>query len=249
MRSRPRAMFDQTGITIFNGDCRDVLPSMPADSVDFVLTDPPYLVRYKGRWELGQEQIVGDNDPSWLFPSFVEIWRVLKPDSFCVSFYGWPHSDLFVGTWKAIGFRVVSHFAFVKRVWGLGRFTRSRHETAYLLAKGRPQPPEAAIADVIEWQREPDAVHPNQKPVDALYPLLSAFTREGDCVLDPFMGSGSTLRAAKDFGLRAIGIEIEKHYCDVAVQRMAQGVLFPLPLAPASKSPVSESLLDLNQEN
>lgn len=248
MRSRPRPFFDHDGITIFNGDCRDVLPCMPAESVDFVLTDPPYLVRYKGRWELGQEHIVGDDDPSWLMPSVAEIYRVLKPDSFCVSFYGWPHSDLFVGVWKALGFRVVSHFAFVKRVWGLGRFTRSQHETAFLLAKGRPQPPEAGISDVIEWQREADAIHPNQKPTEALYPLLSAFAREEGNVLDPFMGCGSTLRAAMDFGLRATGIEIEKKYCEAAVQRMAQGVLFPLPLASKAKPSGKELPLELTTE-
>lgn len=248
MRFKRRPLFDHDGITIFHGDCLDVLPGMPSESVDFVLTDPPYLVRYKGRWELGQEHIVGDDDPSWLMPSFAEIWRVLKPDTFCVSFYGWPHSDLFVGVWKAIGFRLVSHFAFVKRVWGLGRFTRSQHETAFLLAKGRPQPPTAGIADVIEWQREADAIHPNQKPVEALYPLLSAFAREQGNVLDPFMGCGSTLRAAKDFGLQAIGIEIEKKYCDAAVQRMAQGVLFPLPLTSVVVSPPDEPFLELTKE-
>ena len=62
------------------------------------------------------------------------------------------------------------------------------------------------------------------------------------------MGCGSTLRAAKDFGLQAIGIEIEKKYCDAAVQRMAQGVLFPLPLASAAAPPPSEPFLELNKE-
>jgi site-specific DNA-methyltransferase (adenine-specific) len=167
----------------------------------------------------------------------------LEPDSFCVSFYGWPHTDLFVGVWKALGFRLVSHLAFVKRTWGLGRFTRSQHETAYLLAKGRPQPPESGISDVVEWQREPDAIHPNQKPTEALYPLLAAFARQGGIVLDPFMGCGSTLRAAKDFGLRAVGIEIERRYCEFASERMAQGILFPLPLmSGANRSSVEPDL-------
>lgn len=245
---KPRPYFDRDGITIFHGDCRDVLPSLPAESVDFVLTDPPYLVRYKGRWELGQERIVGDDNPNWLLPSFAEIWRLLKPDSFCVSFYGWPHSDLFVGVWKALGFRVVSHFAFVKRVWGLGRFTRSQHETAFLLAKGRPAAPAAGISDVIAWEREANAVHPNQKPTESLYPLLAAFARERGTVLDPFMGSGSTLRAAKDFGLRSIGIEIEQKYCEAASQRMAQGVLFPLPLGAAHKTDPPSIFEDPTQE-
>ena len=95
---------------------------------------------------------------------------------------------------------------------------------------------------------KPDAIHPNQKPTDALYPLLAAFAREGGVVLDPFMGAGSTLRAAKDFGLRAVGIEIEQKYCDVAVKRMAQGILFPLPLTAGLHPTSAESTLDLIKE-
>ena len=85
------------------------------------------------------------------------------------------------------------------------------------------------MSDVIEWQREPDAVHPNQKPASALYPLIAAYAPSPGVVLDPFFGSGATLRAAKDFGLSAIGIEIERRYCALAASRMAQEILFPIP--------------------
>lgn len=220
--------FQNNGIRIFHGDCLGVLPDLPAESIDFVLTDPPYLVGYTGRWDGDRLAIVGDADPAWLAPSFSEIYRVMKRDTFCVSFYGWPHADLFVGCWKQIGFRLVSHLAFVKNVWGLGRFTRGQHETGYLLAKGSPAIPAFAISDTIEWEREHDAFHPNQKPVSALYPLIAAYAPEQGIVLDPFMGSGSSLRAAKDFGLSAIGIEIEERYCRYAASRMAQEILFPL---------------------
>ncbi len=221
--------YEDDGVAIYLGDCARVLPALPAASVDFVLTDPPYLVGYTGRWDGERRAIVGDDQPAWLAPAFAEIWRVLKPDSFAVSFYGWPHADLFLGTFKALGFRPVSHLAFVKNVWGLGRFTRGQHETAYLLAKGRPPMPTRGISDVIEWEREQDAVHPNQKPVAALYPLIAAYAPPGGIVLDPFMGSGSTLRAAKDFGLGAIGIEVEERYCRYAARRMRQRILFPRP--------------------
>jgi len=218
--------YSGAGLTIYYADCRDVLPSFGDASFDFVLTDPPYLVNYRGRWDSDREAITGDLHDDWLEPAFAELWRLLKPDTFCVSFYGWPHCDRFVGVWKTLGFRLVNHLAFVKNVWGLGRFTRGQHETAFLLAKGQPPLPERGISDVIEWQREPDAFHPNQKTVEALYPLLSAFAPENGIVLDPFLGSGSTLRAAKDMGLRAVGIEIEQHYCRHAAARLAQGVLF-----------------------
>lgn len=221
--------FHQNGIRIYHGDCLNILPSLGAESVDFVLTDPPYLVGYRGRWDADRGVIAGDEDSAWLAPAFGQIFRVMKKDTFCVSFYGWPHADVFVGRWKELGFRLVSHLAFVKNVWGLGRFTRGQHETAYLLAKGSPALPACPISDTIEWEREIDAFHPNQKPVAALYPLIAAYAPEQGLVLDPFIGSGSTLRAAKDFGLNAIGIEIEKRYCRYAASRMAQEILFPLP--------------------
>ena len=213
--------YQHSDVTIYQGNCLDVMPFLPANSVDLVLTDPPYLVGYEGRWDSDRRQIVGDRDPSWLEPAFANIWRLLRDDSFCISFYGWPHIDLFLGLWKKIGFRPVSHLAFVKSHWGLGRFTRGRHETAFLLAKGRPAKPTKAIPDVIDWKRDRVKLHPNQKPVAALVPLLRTFCGDGDVVLDPFMGSGSTIVGASNLGMNAIGIEIESRYCKSAVNRLS----------------------------
>src|SRR5262249_36007677 len=113
---------------------------------------------------------------------------------------------------QSVRFRPVSHLAFLKNGQGLRRMTRGPQQPADRLAKGKHRPPERGISDVIEWVRERDAWHPNQKPVQAMAPLLSAYAPEGGLVLDPFMGSGSTLRAAKDQGLCAVGIEIEEGY-------------------------------------
>jgi site-specific DNA-methyltransferase (adenine-specific) len=218
--------YDRSNTRIYRGDCRDLLPELRTGSVDIVLTDPPYLVGYKGRWDGDKRGIVGDDTPTWVRPVFAELYRVLKEDTFAVTFYGWPHADVFVGTFKDLGFRLVSHLVFVKNVWGLGRFTRGQHETAYLLAKGRPPIPKSGISDVFEWVRDEEAFHPNQKPEGALRKLLSVYAPEASVVLDPFMGSGSTLRAAKDLGMSAIGIEIEERYCRLAASRLAQEVLF-----------------------
>lgn len=214
--------FRRPGITIYQGNCLDVMPSLPSESVDLTRTDPPYLVGYEGRWDSDRKQIACDKDPTWLVPAFAEIYRLLKPDSFCVSFYGWPHADSFLGAWKSVGFRPVSHLAFVKRQWGLGRFTRGKHETAYLLAKGRPPKPKSAIADVIDWRREKVKWHPNQKPVAALSSIVKAFCPPCGIVLDPFMGSGSVLYSADELDLPAIGIEIEEEYCLAAKSRLTQ---------------------------
>lgn len=224
---QPSPYYSRSGIDIYYDDCRVVLPFIPDSTFDFVLTDPPYAVNYRGRWDSDAQPIAGDDSTDWIEPVFADLWRILKPDTFCVSFYGWPQTDRFVGVWKGLGFRLVSHLAFVKNVWGLGRFTRGQHETAFLLAKGQPARHTDAISDVIEWTREANAFHPNQKPIHALYPLLLSFAPNHGLVLDPFMGSGSTLRAAKDVGLKAVGIEIEAGYCRHAKARLAQDCLFP----------------------
>jgi site-specific DNA-methyltransferase (adenine-specific) len=222
-----KPFFRQEGLSIFHGDCRAVLPALEPGSVDLVVTDPPYLVNFTGRWDSKHKAVAGDDDAGWVLPVFGELWRVLKDDRFAVTFYGWPHADVFVGAFKEVGFRLVSHLVFVKNVWGLGRFTRGRHEVAYLLAKGQPAVPKRAIGDVIEWEREQDAVHPNQKPVAALVPLVLTYAEQGQTVLDPFMGSGSALLAARQCGNPAIGIEIEDRYCQLAARRMEQKELFP----------------------
>src|SRR6516164_3424272 len=101
------AFYSREGISIVHADCRDALSQLPAECIDFVLTDPPYVVSYQGRWDGARREIAGDSDGKWIQPVFSELHRVLKPNSFCVTFYGWPHADLFVGTFKSLGFRIV----------------------------------------------------------------------------------------------------------------------------------------------
>jgi len=119
------------GITLYHGDSRQILPQLEADTFDLVLTDPPYLVSYAGRWGREYEPIEGDSDSSWVVPIYSEIHRLLKADAFCLSFYGWPHAETFLSTWRQVGLRPVSVFALIKGRIGLGYYTRAQHEQAY----------------------------------------------------------------------------------------------------------------------
>lgn len=202
---------------LFHGDCLVAMPQLDRESVDFILTDPPYLVNFRDR---SGRSIANDVDGHWLMPAFAEMYRVLKRDSLCISFYGWNKVDQFYEAWKAAGFRVVGHLVFPKTYASKTGLVKYQHESAYVLAKGRPAPPAQPIADVLAWQYSGNRHHPTEKPVGCLRTIIDAFTKPGDTVLDPFAGSGSTCVAARDLGRRYIGIELDANYYAAAKSRL-----------------------------
>ena len=202
---------------LLHGDCIELLSGMVSNGVDFVLTDPPYLANYVAR---DGRTVPNDNGSDWLTPAFQEIYRVLRWNRFCISFYGWHKADKFLAAWREVGFRVIGHLTFIKHYASTERFLRYQHENAYLLAKGSPQKPARTIPDVLEWKYTGNNLHPTQKPVSVLTPLVESFSNPGDVVLDPFCGSGSTLLAARNVNRRFLGIELSKQYFDLAEQRL-----------------------------
>lgn len=203
--------------TVTHGNCVKLMAQMPSASVDFVLTDPPYLVRYRDRQ--GRTLANDDND-SWLNPTFDQLYRVLRPNSFAVSFYGWHQADKFISAFRSAGFSIVGHLVFRKRYTSASRYLAYRHESAYLLAKGHPVIVDAPIADVLDWDYTGNNLHPTQKPVSALLPLVEAFSQRGQVVLDPFCGSGSSLAAARQLGRQFIGFDISAQYAATAARRL-----------------------------
>lgn len=201
------------------GDCIQVMQTMPSASVDLIVTDPPYLVNYRSR---DGRTIAGDIDDSWLHPAFAQMYRVMAPNSFCLSFYGWNKVDRFMAAWRAAGFYPVGHFTWSKPYASSQRFTQARHESAYLLAKGRPNKPSKPPQDVLPWNYSGNRLHPTQKPVSALTPIIEAYSSEGGIVLDPFAGSGSTAVAAKASERAYVGIEMDSIYYGKAKVRLAK---------------------------
>ena len=203
--------YQDESVTIYNADCRDVLPTL--DNVDLVLTDPPYGINYKSNrrvdW-MQKDRIAGDEEfPLWLFD-------LLKPRN---AMFVWCRWDVLpqLPTPK-------SFIVWDKGVHSMGdlehEYGRQWEACAFYPYAGhkfttRP-------VDIIRTPRVPpqQLQHPTEKPVAAITPLLVA--NEGETVLDPFMGSGTTLRAAKDLGRKAIGIELEERYCEIAAKRMSQ---------------------------
>ncbi len=211
----PDPYYDQDGITIYCGDSLGIASLIPG--VDAVISDPPYGINYRGggggnlihsRGERKQEAIVGDSEPfdpaPWLRYSHVALFGAQHyssrlPDG--GTFHVWDKR----GEYKPV------HTADFDTVW------INRKEPGRILR--------------VVWRRicrevehDQRIVHPTQKPLNVMRWVLGMFP-DAQTILDPFMGSGTTLRAAKDLGRRAIGIEIEERYCEIAVKRLQQSVL------------------------
>ncbi len=144
------------------GDCVRVMATFPSNAVDFILTDPPYLVGFRDR---SGRTIAGDKTDEWLQPACNEMYRVLKKDALMVSFYGWNRVDRFMAAWKNAGFSVVGHLVFTKTYTSKAAYVGYRHECAYILAKGRPALPQKPLPDVLGWKYSGNRHHPTEKPV------------------------------------------------------------------------------------
>lgn len=204
-------------LRLINGNCIEVLQHFDANSIDFVLTDPPYLVNYRDRTG---RSIQGDQESDWLRPAFEQIARVLKCGGYCISFYGWNHVEKFMLAWKSVGLRPVGQLVFAKGYSSKDSVLRSTHEAAYILAKGTPREPNFLLNSVQPWSYTGNAHHPTEKPVSSMTPLIAAFSNPGDIVLDPFMGSGSTGKAALELDRRFVGVEVDPTYYETAKKRL-----------------------------
>lgn len=197
--------YEDSGITIYNADCREVLPLL-SDGV--FITDPPYGVNF-------EYDTFVDDDASWTSTLSVLCSLVgAMPSAVCMSFARlW---ELPPAKWAAAWFKPGS----VRRSKIGGWAT---WEPILLYGKGWK------IAN--DMKRLPDCQnhsegnsHPCPKPVE-LFKWLINGAPDGT-VVDPFMGSGTTLLAAKLEGRKAIGVELSERYCEIAARRLSQGVLF-----------------------
>jgi site-specific DNA-methyltransferase (adenine-specific) len=238
--------YERDGITIYHGDCREVLPTLQAGSVDLVLTDPPYGISYVSNMrnritkERGKHQrpLVGDDSvPVDVLPL---ITRCLRDQSGCYWFCNERGIEAFYQAVGLAGLTARRMLVWDKQLHSMGDLYgawAARCEYVPWAVKGRHilrGPRRANLISVVQeaHRAQPGHGHPTEKPVPLLRHIIIASSDTGHTVLDPFMGSGSSLRAARDLGRRAIGIEIEERYCEIAARRLSQTVL-PLDWAAA----------------
>lgn len=173
----------------------------------------------------------------WLMRAVaLQAYPLLPDGGSFVSFIDWRQWPNLVGALETCNYRVQGMVVWDKGAIGLGNGFRAQHELACHASKGVPtvydkgtgnvlvrrgdDELERAVLDrVFRAKRIPPVDHPSPKPVELVDDLLRVVAPAGGLVLDPFMGSGSTLRAAKDSGRRAIGIESVEAYCEIAAER------------------------------
>lgn len=162
----------------------------------------------------------------WLMRAVGQAVRPMLPDGGSVlSFIDWRQWPNLVGALETCNYRVQGMIVWDKGSMGLGNGFRAQHELVCHASKGVPTIYDRGCGNVITHPRQAPDDHPSPKPEQVMRRLVEVVTTAGQTVLDPFMGSGTTLRAAKDLGRRAIGIELEERYCEIAAKRCAQEVL------------------------
>lgn len=236
--STPYYQDDQ--VTLYHGDCREVLASLADESVAAVITDPPYTERTHQnarssaadgsmqRSLSGSRKTFASIDDDALRAVLAEAGRVSR---------GWVVATLDYR--HAVGFDVTPPEGL--RVMRLGVWVKTNPTPQ--LSGDRPAQGWESIAYMHRSDRRskwhgggahgnyvapipPAEGHPTAKPLPLVSQWVRWFTDHGDTVLDPFVGSGTTLRAAKDEGRRAIGVELDERYCEIAAKRLCQDTLF-----------------------
>jgi len=204
---------------IHNMDCLEGLKQIDDNSIDVIITDPPYGIEYKSnhyKWNNPHKEII--NDDTFFFP-IEELWRVLKPSGaiFCFFSHKIPLVDK----------RLKNTIIWVKNNWTAGDLEGdfgNQYECLGFLPKESFKIKGKRFSNVWHFNRIPShkLKHPTEKPLDLIMRIVQCSSNKGDLVLDPFMGSGTTAVASKQLERSFIGFELRKEYCDKAQERLSQ---------------------------
>jgi len=201
------------------GDCLELMKEMPDNSVDCIITDPPYGINYLSNYYKDKNPHKPIENDDTLFLPFDELWRILKPTGCMFVFFS--HKV------PLINDKIKNVLIWVKNNWTAGDLYGdfgNQYECIAFIPKKEFKLKSKRYSNIWNFDRVPPhkLLHPTQKPIKLLQRIIKASSNQGDLILDPFMGSGTTAVACKQTDRRFIGIEISQEYVDIANKRLKQ---------------------------
>lgn len=233
-------------LEIIQNDCLLAMRDMPSESVDAVITDPPYCsggYTEAGKMCAPNQGITNDSETMkrlgwfsndnmttgglvWLLREMmIQAERILKPNTSALVFCDWRMVPMLAPALESSGMMYRNMIIWDKLNGGLGNGFRPRHEVILHFIKGRPTFYSRKLHNVLAHKRvyHRNKKHPTEKPVALLKDLISMVTDTGHTVLDPFAGSGSTGEACQILGRNFIGIDKSPAFTEAAKNRLATG--------------------------
>ena len=220
-----KSYYEEDNITIYNGDCLEVMKELEDKSVDLVLTDPPYNasnsnIGFKDGYKtINEEWDKGFNPMLFLRESFKKIREGGSVIAFC--------SYHLLGKYLESGFKVqqIIHWEYITAMPAIAKVYTPVIEYAVWFSTPRYTfNKKEAKTNVLRvrkaYQVDYKIDHPSVKPSNLINKLLRIHSEENNIVIDPFLGSGTTAVACKELGRKCIGIEISEKYCEIAVKRL-----------------------------
>lgn len=209
--------------TLINDDSLNFIKTIPANSIDLVLTDPPYGIEFQShrRKEI-YDKIKNDNSLEWLGNFFSECNRIMKDNTAIYCFCSWHNVDIFKKAFEK-NFKLKNVLVWVKNNHGSGDLQASyapKYEFILYGNKGRRKFTGKRMEDVFFANKTGNKLHPTEKPVDLLMSFILNSSNENDLVFDPFMGSGSTGEACMRTNRKFLGVELDENYYNTSKIRL-----------------------------
>lgn len=215
---------------LIKGFSEEELKKIPDESVDLIIIDPPYGINYDTNFRNEESDTIGsislDNEKIWeTFPEVVrECYRILKNDSALYCFSRWDVTERFRAILSKY-FVIKNRLNWIKNNWSMGDLNGSyamQCEDIIFAAKGRHILNDGRSTDALKFDRVAgqSLLHSHQKPIELLNFLIKKSSKRGDCVLDCYAGSGSTIISAVNLGRKSIGIELNDKYLNIVKDRL-----------------------------
>lgn len=225
-------------INLLHGDCLELMKGIPNNSIDLVVTDPPYSMNHskggctnkamKNKWKgnLQAGNTVINFDVAIKFSEWLpEVFRVLKDGAHCYIFCNDKNMQELLNEATKCGFRESNILVWIKNNATPNRYYMKNLEFVLFLYKGKAKPIHdmgSKCAVEVKNINGKSKLHATQKPVELLETYITNSSAENEVVFDPFMGSGSTGVACLNTGRRFIGMEIDQRYFNIALNRISE---------------------------